>query len=129
MLSLQSLPQPVRKLGLSELSQIVDALLAEVDAAKRHILRGSLANSLDNDGRVGLEDDAVVDNFVNRERNKVVVLDNCPLVNGLPGEQSANEQHHATSNTAYLNNRCSESLRARIVLYSRISFSSTLPTT
>ena len=97
--SLQSLPQPVRQLGLSELRQVVDALLAEVDAAERHVLRGGLADSLDDDGRVRLQDDAVVDNLVNRERNEVVVLDNCPLVDRLPGEPMSAKQITSVTNS------------------------------
>jgi hypothetical protein len=50
-----------------------------------HILGGRPADALHDDGGVGLEDDAVVDDFVDGEGYQVVVLDDGSLVDGLPG--------------------------------------------
>jgi hypothetical protein len=66
------------------LCQVVDTLFTEVDAAHGDILRRSLADSLDDDGGVGLEDDAVVDDLVYGEGDKVVVLDDRSFVYRLP---------------------------------------------
>lgn len=80
------MPQPVRQLGPAQLRQVVDALLAEgVDAAQVDVLGRRFAHPLDDDGGVSLEDDAVVDNLVDGERDEVVVLDDGALVYGLPG--------------------------------------------
>jgi hypothetical protein len=131
---LQSLSQPVCQLGPAELCKVVDALLAEVDATQLYVLRGRTADSLEDDGRVGLEDDAVVDNLVNSERDEVVVLDDCALVDGLPGGWDVRSATRCArtwrerKERTHLNSRCRESRRAMMVLYSRISFSSTPPT-
>lgn len=81
---LQSLAQPVGKLGLAKLSQVVNALFAEIDAADLEVLSRSAANALDNNRGVGLENNTIINDFVNGERNKIVVLYNCALINGLP---------------------------------------------
>lgn len=81
---LQTLSQPVRQFRLAQLGEVVDTLFAEVDAAEVHVLRRRLADSLHDDGRVGLEDDAVVNDLVNGEGDKVVVLDDCALIDRLP---------------------------------------------
>jgi hypothetical protein len=80
----EALSEPVCKLGLSELGEIIDTLFTEVDAADLDILSGCFAHALDDDSGIGLEDNAVVDDLVNGEGDKVVVLDNGALVNGLP---------------------------------------------
>jgi hypothetical protein len=46
-------------------------------------LCGRAGDSASDDYGVGLEDDAVVDNFVDRKRCEVVVLDECALVDGV----------------------------------------------
>ena len=83
--------EPVCDLGLAQLCQVVDALFAErVDAPQvDHVLRRSLATSLYHNGRVCLENDAVVNELVDEEGDEVVVFDYCPLVDGLPGYQLA----------------------------------------
>lgn len=82
--SLQTLSQPVCQFRLAELRQIVDALFAEVDAADGEVLCGCAADALDDDCGIGLENDAVVDDFVNGEGDEVVVFDNGALVHRLP---------------------------------------------
>ena len=49
-------------------------------------MRGRLGNSAGDDYGVGLEDDAVVDDFVNREGGEVIVLDECALIDGVSVE-------------------------------------------
>lgn len=62
---------------------MVHALFAEwIDAAKVDIGRWCLAHALDNDGRVGLEDDAVVYNLIYGEGHKIVALNDGALVDG-----------------------------------------------
>ena len=79
--SLHALPHPVHQLRLSELRQVVDALLAEgINAAEVHVLRWRLADTLDNDGRVRLKDNAVIDDLVYSERNQIVVLQEGSLI-------------------------------------------------
>lgn len=78
--------QPVGQFRLAKLGQVVDTLFAEVDAAEVDILRRRLAHSLNDDGGVGFENDAVVDDLVNSEGNEVVVFNDCALVDGLPRE-------------------------------------------
>ena len=79
--SLHALPHPVHQLRLSKLRQVVDALLAEgVNAAEVHVLRWRLADPLDDDGRVRLKDNAVVDDLVHGERNQIVVLQEGSLI-------------------------------------------------
>lgn len=63
----QTLPYPVGQLGLAELRQVVDALFAEVDAAEVDVLGGGSADPLHDDGGIGFEDDAVVDDLVDGE--------------------------------------------------------------
>jgi hypothetical protein len=63
---------------------LVHALFAEVDASYGDVLCRGLADALDDDGGVGFEDDAVVDDLVDGECDEVVVLNDCSLVDGLP---------------------------------------------
>lgn len=63
-------------------------MLAKIDPAHWDVLLGRLADSLDDDGGIGLEDDAVVDDLVNCEGHEVVVLNDGPFVYGLPGRIS-----------------------------------------
>lgn len=80
-IALQALPYPLAELHLAKLPGIQQTLLAEVDAAHAlQILRGRSADARRNDYRVSLEDDAVVDNLVNGQRDEVVVFDNGALV-------------------------------------------------
>lgn len=82
---------------------MVYALFAErIDTAQVDISRGCLAHALDDDGRVGLEDDAVVYNLIYGEGYKVVALDDGALVDGgleeevqgiAEGEDGVVEQH------------------------------------
>lgn len=64
------LPQPIRQFRPANLCEVVDSLLAEgVHAAQIGCVLGrSPADPLDDDGRVRLEDDAVVDDLVDGER-------------------------------------------------------------
>lgn len=82
---LQPLAKPICELRLAELRQVVNTLFAEIDAAQGNVLGGRAADPLDDDGRVGLQDDAIVDNFINGQRDEVVVFDNGSLINRLPG--------------------------------------------
>lgn len=84
MTSLETLSQPVGQFRLAVLRQVVNALLAEIDAADGGVLRGSAADALDDNGGIRLENDAVVDNLVDGERDEVVVFDNGALVDRLP---------------------------------------------
>lgn len=60
---------------------MVDALFTErIDAAQSDISRWGLAHALDDDGGVGLEDDAVVYDLIHGERHEVVALDDGALV-------------------------------------------------
>lgn len=73
---LQALPQPIPQLSLTKLRQIIHTLLGQVDTLQvRHILRGRLADSLDNDSGVCFEDDSIVYDLVNGEGDEVVVFD------------------------------------------------------
>lgn len=64
--------------------QLEQTLFAQVDALHvGGVLRGRLGNSAGDDYGVGLEDDAVVDDLVDREGGEVVVLDECALVDGV----------------------------------------------
>ena len=77
----KSLPQPIPQLRLPKLRQIIHALLTQINALQlRHILRRRLADSLHNNRRVGLEDNAIVDDLVNSEGDEVVVLDDCAAI-------------------------------------------------
>lgn len=79
--SSQSLPQPISQFRLAKLRQVVHALLTQINTLQlRNILCRRPADSLDNDRRVCLEDDAVVDNFVNGEGYEVIVFDYSALV-------------------------------------------------
>jgi hypothetical protein len=81
----QTLPQPVAQLRLTELCQIVHALLAQVDVLQlRDVLGRGAADALDDDGGVRLKDDTVVDNLIDGQREEVVVLDDRALVYRLP---------------------------------------------
>jgi hypothetical protein len=66
------------------LRKVVDALLAEVDPANVDVLRRRSAHSLDDNGGVRFQDDAVVDNLIDGEGDEVVVFDNGALVDRLP---------------------------------------------
>jgi hypothetical protein len=82
--TLQAIPQPIAQLRLPKLRQIIHALLGQIDALQRDdVLRGRLAHALRDDQRVGLEDDAVVDDLVDREGHEVVVVDYRAFVDGL----------------------------------------------
>lgn len=85
--SLQSLSQPVREFALAQLRQVVDTLFAEINPAQVDILCGRLAAALDDNCGISLEDDAIVDNFVDRQRDEVVVLDYRAPVDGLLEQQ------------------------------------------
>lgn len=62
---------------------MVYTLFAEwIDTAQVDIGRGCLAHTLDNDGRVGLEDNSVVHNLIYGEGYEIVALDDGALVDG-----------------------------------------------
>lgn len=130
----QSLPKPIRQLGLSELRQVVHALLAEVDATQVDVLRGCLGDALHDNGGVRLQNDAVIYDLVDSERYEVVALDYRSSVYRLPIFPSllspdAFLPYGWRKTDAYLKRRWRESRRESITLYSKISFSSTPPTT
>lgn len=82
--SSQSLPQPVAQFRLAQLGEVIDALFAEIDILElSDILCRRPADALHDDGRIRFENDAIVDNFVEREADKVVVFENGSLVDGL----------------------------------------------
>lgn len=79
------LPHPLRQLLLPKLPHVQEALLAQIDILDiRHVLRRGLADSTGNNHGVRLEDDAVVDDFVDGEGDKVVVFDDGAFVGGIP---------------------------------------------
>jgi hypothetical protein len=81
----QPLPQPVPNLRLTELCQVIHALLTQINPLQLgNILRRRLANTLYDDRRICLEDNAVIDHFINGKGNEVVVLDDCAFVYRLP---------------------------------------------
>jgi hypothetical protein len=72
----QSLPEPLSQLRFAELVQFEKSLFAQIDALHvGSILRGWARDSAGDDHGVGFEDDAVVDDFVDREGGQVVVFD------------------------------------------------------
>ena len=81
------LPQALSETALAELPRIHQTLLGEVDVL--HVGRiggGGAADSRSDHDRVGFEDDSVIDDLVDSEGNKVVVLDDGTLVGGAPVE-------------------------------------------
>lgn len=81
------MPQPLSKLRLTELVQLQQTLLAQVDVLHvGGVLRRRARDSAGDDHRVGFEDDAVVHDLVDGEGSKVIVFDQCALVDGVPGE-------------------------------------------
>ena len=80
----QALPEPLSQLRFAELVQLEQTLFTQVHALHvGRVLCGWLGHSAGDDDGVGLEDDAVVDDFVDCERGEVVVLDQCALVDGV----------------------------------------------
>lgn len=80
----QALPQPLAQLSFAELVQFEQTLFAQVDALHvGRVLCGRLGDSAGDDYGVGFEDDAVVDDFVDREGGEVVVLNQGALVDGV----------------------------------------------
>lgn len=78
---------------------------------------GSPTDPLHNVGGICLENDAVVNDFVNGERDKVVILNDGPLVDGLPGKSRLVQRQAKTRlGMAHLKRRCKESRKARTVL-------------
>jgi hypothetical protein len=72
----QSLPKPLPQLRLAELVQFEQTLFAQVHALHvGRILCRRARDAAGDDYGVGLEDDAVVDDFVDREGREVVVFD------------------------------------------------------
>jgi hypothetical protein len=80
----QSLPKPLSQLRFTELVQFQQTLFAQIDALHvGSILRGWARDSAGDDYGVGLEDNAVVNDFVDGEGREVVVLDQGALVDGV----------------------------------------------
>jgi hypothetical protein len=72
----QSLSKPLSQLRFAELVQFEQTFFAQVDTLHvGSILRGWARDSACDDYGVGLENDSVVDDFVDREGREVVVLD------------------------------------------------------
>lgn len=81
----ESLSQPITQLGLPKLRQIVHALLTQINALQlRDVLCRCSADTLHDDGGIRFEDDAVVDDLVDSEGDKVVVFDYGAFVYRLP---------------------------------------------
>jgi hypothetical protein len=70
------LSEPLSQLRFAELVQLEETLFAQVDALHvGRVLCGWARDSAGDDYGVGLEDDAVVDDFVDREGGQVIVFD------------------------------------------------------
>lgn len=68
--SSSQLPYPLDPFGLEQLPRVHDALLAQIDALDAGDILGRRAgDAAGDDDRIDLEDDAVVDNLVNGQRN------------------------------------------------------------
>jgi hypothetical protein len=77
----QTLPQPIPQLGLPKLRQVIHTLLTQINALQLcHILRRRLANPLHDDRWIRLEDNAIIDNLVDRQGNQIIILNNGALV-------------------------------------------------
>jgi hypothetical protein len=75
------LPQPIPQLGLPKLRQVIHTLLTQINALQLcHILRRRLANPLHDDRWIRLEDNAIIDNLVDRQGNQIIILNNGALV-------------------------------------------------
>ena len=83
------LPHPLRQLPLPKIPHIHDPLLAQIQLlhVRRILLRWPTDPACDDDG-IRLEDDAVVDDFVDGEGDEVVVLDQGAFVGGVPDSLS-----------------------------------------
>lgn len=131
----ESLPEPLAKLRLAELVQLEQTFFAQVHALHvGGVLCGWLGDSAGDNHRVGLEDDAVVDDLVDGERGEVVVLDQCALVDRISAEvfRSANGFGRglcACGGWTHFRRMFKLSRNASTTLYSMISFSSAGPTT
>lgn len=79
------LPHPLREFELAKLPRIQQALLAQIDVLHgRDILRRRFADATRDDDGVRLEDDAVVDDLVDREGEDVVVFNQGSFIGGVP---------------------------------------------
>lgn len=79
------LPQTLSKTPLAKLPRIHQTLLRKVDTLHvRGIGGGGTADTRGDENGVSLENDSVVDNLINGQRNKVVVLNDSALVGGTP---------------------------------------------
>lgn len=83
------LSQSFRKTPLAEFPSVHETLFREVDVLHVGCIGGRCAADTRRDHNgVCLENDSVVDSFVNGKGNKVVVLDDSALVGCAPGEQN-----------------------------------------
>jgi hypothetical protein len=81
----QPLPEPLAQFRLAKLVQLQETFFAQINALHvGRVLRRWAGDSAGDDYRVGLEDDAVVDDLVDGEGGQVVVLDEGALVDGVP---------------------------------------------
>ena len=79
------LSHPLGQFIFTKLQQIVDALFAEVYTFDiRNILGRCPADPARHDHRINLKYDAVVDDFVNGERDEVIVFYESPFVCRIP---------------------------------------------
>lgn len=79
------LPQLLGQTPLAKLPRIEQALLREIDVLHIRGVRGRCpTNPRGDHDRVSLEDDSVVDDFVNGQGDEVVVLHDGALVGGAP---------------------------------------------
>ena len=77
----QPLPHPLGQLHLPKLPHIQQPLLAQFERLDgADVLHGRSADAAGDDDGVGLEDDAVVDDFVDAEGDEVVVFDDGAFV-------------------------------------------------
>ena len=81
----QPLSEPLAQFRFAELVKLQETFFAQIDALHvGRILRRWAGDSAGDDYRVGLEDDAVVDDLVDGEGGQVVVLDDGALVDRVP---------------------------------------------
>jgi hypothetical protein len=130
----QPLPEPLAQFRFAELVQLQETLFAQIDALHvGRVLRRRARDSAGDDHGVGLEDDAVVDDFVDGERGQVVVLDERALVDGVPVAGTVSGSclvfREGYGRIAHFRRMFRLSLSASTTLYSMISFSSAGPTT
>lgn len=131
------LPQSLRQPPFPKLPRIHQPLLRQINVLHIRRIRGRRsADPRCNENRVRFEDDAVVDDLVNGQRDEVVVLDDSAFVGCSSDSSSAQlqgrqgiEARPGRDMGTYLNKIPNASRNDKTTLYNRISFSSAPPTT